>query len=190
MSENCEFSAMKDIFIVLTAIFWLFSAPVWAQSKDEVLKQKIDAVKKEIEGDLAEIENILLEMKALVTRPDTSVITGYYRQSILFSMHPDAKFVGVYLMIDDKYKYSIDDLVLPIKSYFDHYKIPLILVKQEKPFKGNGASMLVFVNGKCVFGDQPNGDFSLYNVQQNHEQVFKKIKSCYDLAQEGRLGRE
>ncbi len=166
---------MKKLIVVLSAIFWLFSAPVWAQEKG-TLNQQIDDLDKEAK------EYITIHEKDFI-RPDTSIITGYFTKAIMISFIPDASVIGVYLLVDRDYKYKVDELVEPLKSYFDHYGLPAILVKQDVPLEGKGARMRVYIDGVCLDGDLTTGDLSFYGLQENHEKWLKKIKALYQQAQ-------
>ena len=118
-------------------------------------------------------------------RPDTAIITGLVADAVLISMLPDAEYIGVYVSIDEDYPYDIDELILPIKSYFDHYEVPAFFVKQTKYTEGNSARIGVFADGKVVIGDLPSGNFSLTELQNDPERVFTVIKASHFLAKRG-----
>ena len=119
-------------------------------------------------------------------RPDTAIINGEIGDAILVSMLPDAEFVGVFISIDKDYPYSVDELTLPIKSYFDHYGVPAFFVKQTEPYEGKSARIGVFADGKVVIGDLPSGNFSLTELQNHPESVFTVIKASHHLAKRGK----
>lgn len=173
LSENCEFSDMKYSHIAILAVLWCFSGAVLGQTH----KEKSKALDNEA-------RDFMVTQATDFVPPDTSITMGHFTKALGISFIPDASTIGVYLLIDEDYKYTVDELVLPTKSYFDHYNLPVILVKQEKPLKGNGARMKIYIGGECLDGDLETGDLSLYELQQNHEKWFAEIKALYFKAQE------
>ena len=150
--------------------FWCLYSPVIGQTYLEQAR----ALDKEM-------KDYLLNEAPMFLRPDTSIITGHFGDAMAISFIPDARVIGVYMFVDQGYEFSIDELVLPTKSYFDYYGLPAIIVKQEKPLEGKGARIRIYINGKCFEGDVATGDLSLYDLQQNHAVWFEKIKAQYKL---------
>lgn len=164
---------MKYSHIAILLFFWCFSSQVWGQSLLEEAKAIDKEMKDRLISDIANFE-----------KPDTTIITGHFDKAMAISFIPDAHIIGVYLQVDEDYEFTADELAMPTKSYFDYYGLPAIIVKQEKALKGQGASMRIYINGECLNGDAARGDLSLYELQQNHEKWFKKIKMLYNLAQQ------
>ena len=159
---------MKTSHIITLIAFWVFNCPVFGQTPLEQAK----AIDKEI-------KERLKSYTSYFERPDTSIISGGLHNAIAISFIPDARVIGVHLLVDKGCEFSVDDMAMPTKSYFDYYGLPAIIVKQEKPLEGNSADVRIYINGECFVGDMKTGGLSLYEIQHNHEKWFEKIKSTY-----------
>lgn len=115
-------------------------------------------------------------------RPDTNIISGHFNDALWCSSRPDASKVGVFIMVDSNYHHSVDDLLPGIMSYFEHYKIPAVFVKQSVPYKGKAATIRLYIGGKALTGDLSIGNFSLFALRDNHKEVFARVRKRFEEA--------
>jgi len=163
---------MKRFILFVALLLWVFMASSNAQD----YREKFHGYDKEYADHLRKNASFIYD---LVDPIDTTIITGGFHDALGLSIaYP--KYVGVYMMIDSNYHHTTDDLLPGVMSYFEHYKIPAVFVKQAKPYKKRQASVRIYINGKAYEGDLSNGNISLFYLRDDHEELFSGIINKYD----------